>query len=413
MFDIVTEAKLFREYIQPGVDNQIIASSKLWDRFQKSDKLQLGGKLAKQTVRVGNSQAARASNSSIYPVAQESTPAQTLVYLKRAMMFTMKFDGFALETAQNAGTAMDPEKFEEEGILETVIDKMSRQVIGDGSGIICQAKGAGSGATALIVDSPYYADLTRFLKKGQVIDSYLAASQEIDSKAISDFDTATQTATIPSSTWTDNSNIRDEDTYGGVAEAAGTGEMMGLLGIVSNADPPEPNATLGLQGLLVASYPSWKAVVKSNGGVKRALTEDLILSAFDDIEMGNITVMLYTAKLRRVWASILREYKITDAKEMWGGWVGLPFYYDGKNIPMVVDRFMPDGTILGLDESQFTLYLTNKGKIVTWEEGRAGGYLQKVAGANQYQAEAHIFANLGVRTRRANFKISDLDEPTA
>jgi hypothetical protein len=411
MFDIVTEAKLFNEYITPGVIAQLQAQSKLWDRIKKSDKLELDGKVAKQKVRIANSQSARASNSSTYPTAAETTPEETLVYLKRAMMLSMQFDGFALESASKKGTQMDPESFEKEGLIETVVDDLSRQLMLDGSGHLCQANGLGSSSTTLTVNSPYYANATKFLKPGRVIDSYLSTSIEINSDKIVTVDSTTQVTLTTNASWTDDSWILNEDVYGTASEVAGKGEMMGLLGIVSASDPPTPNNTLGLQGLLVASYPDWKAISKTNGGVNRPLTEDLITSAIDDTELGEISVMLITQKLRRKWAELLREYKLTDSRTMWGGWSGMPFLYDGREIPMVVDKFVPDNMILGIDESKLTLYVTKKNAEITWEQGRDGSILQKVALKNEYVAEGHIFANLGTSVRKCHFLLDDLTEP--
>jgi hypothetical protein len=182
------------------------------------------------------------------------------------------------------------------------------------------------------------------------------------------------------------------------------------MGIISASDPPTPNATAGLQGLLVTNYPDWAAISSSNGGTKRALTEDLIISVLDQIELGTIDVMLITQKLRRVWATIVKDYRLNTSDVMWGGFKGMPFYYDGRQIPMIVDKFVPDGTILGLDSSKLTLYST-KGAEITWEQGRDKSILQKVANKNEYTAEGHIFANLGVSVRKAFFKICDLTEP--
>lgn len=413
MFDIATETKLFNDYIIPTVPKLFAAKSKMWDRIKKSDKLQLGGKAAKQKIVISHSQASGASSTAAYPTAQETTPEETLVYLKRAQMFQIKYDGFALETAMKGGTPIDPETFEKDGVLVTAIDDLSRQIMLDGTGHLCQANGAGNNSTALIVDSPFYADATKFLKVGRVIDSYVdsSATTGITAASISAVPT-TLTATLSAGeTWIDDEYIFNYNTHA-TSEAAATGEMMGLMGIISASDPPYPNASAGLQGITVAAHPEWAAISKGNSGVDRALTEDLIASAIDSIERGTITVMLYTMKLRRVWASLLRDYKITDSKTMWGGWSGLPYYYDGKEIPMVVDRFVPDGHILGLDESKLTLFVADKRGEVVWEQGRDGTYLQKVAGQNQYVSEGHVFANLGVSDRGCFFKLYDLSEPT-
>ena len=411
MFDIATETKLFNDFISPGVIGQIFAQSKIEGVIKKSDKEVLGGMIAKQKVMVGASQAARAASDSAYPAAQQSTPEETLIKLKRAMMFSIKFDGFALAVAAKGGTPLDPYEFEKQGILMTVIDDLSRQLISDGSGHVAQVNGAVTASPQVFIDSPYWTKLKRFLKKDRIIDIYNAAhTKQVDSNKIvavvSDGEiTLTGTPSCDDDAW-----IMNEDTYA-ASEGAGTGECMGLLGICSNLDPPYPNAAVGLQGLLVANYADWAAIVKSNGGVDRPLSEDLLISAIDEIEGGMTTAMLITLKTRRAWAAYLRNFKVTDKEVLWGGFSGLPFYYDGKVIPMVPDKFVPDGTILGLDEDKLTIYVTKQGQEISWEKGRDGSFLQKVAGKNEYVAEGNIFQNMGVSVRKAFWKVTDIQEP--
>lgn len=413
MFDVATQAKLFNEYITPGVQAEIKARSKMWDRIQKSDKIELGGLYARVKMLMAASQSSGARSDASYPDAQESTPGEGKVYLKRAQMFTLKFDGMSMELAAKTGTPIAPEEFEKKGIFITVADDMSRQLWGDGSGRLCQAKGLGSTSTALIVDHAKYANLKYFLKPNRVIDVVKTGSKELNSQKVSAFDEPTQTATVPSSTWSDDADVYNEDAYS-ATEGAGLGEMMGLQGIIRTTDPPAPNATAGLQGLLVATYPEWKANVKSNSGVKRPITEDLIVSGLDDgMEYGNISVLLGTLKIRRAYADLLVAYKtISNQEVLWGGWSGLPFIYDGKKIPLVADRFCPDGNLFGLDESRLTIFCTDKKAQVTWEKGygASSAILQKVAGYNQYQAEGHIFSNLGTDLRKAFVVIEDIDE---
>jgi len=414
MFDVSTQEKLFNEYITPGVIAEIKSRSKLWERIQRSDKVDLGGLYAKIKMLMAASQSARAASTAQYPTAAESTPAYATVYIKRAQMFTLKFDGMALELAEKSGTPMDPEEFEKKGIFITIADDMSRQLFGDGSGWWAQANGAGVGATALILDHPNYADLSKFAKVGRVIDGVTAASKEIDSNTITAF--ATATATITADTWTDNAYIYNEDVYS-ATEGAGLGEMMGLDGIVRATDPPAPNATAGLQGMLVATYPEWKATVKDNGGTDRDITEDLIVSLLDDVtEYGDVDVLLTTLKVERSYANLLTEYRtLPNAKALWGGWEGTAFNYHGKVIPVVSDRFCQDNWMYALDSSQLTLYCTNKKAQIYWEKGYGAqsGIMQKVAGYNQYQAEGHIFANLGTSLRKAHGVLKDIEEPTA
>lgn len=416
MYDTTTQAKAFKDYIAPGVVAEIKARSKIYERIQKSDKLILGGHTAKQKVLIRASQASRAGNSDAYPTPAESTPEEVTVVLKRAQMFSLQWSGFALEAAAKGGAVQDPVIFEKTGIVMTLRDDMSRQLLWDGSGRLCQAKGLGSTTATLVVDSPYLlTEPTKFLKNGRIIDAYDPAddSHDIDSIAILTKDSPTQVTLATTQSWADDSWIYNEDTWR-KTEAVSLGEMMGLLGICSDADPP----TGALQGLDVAGYPEWKAAVKTSDSM-RPFSEDLLISALDEAsEWGDPTFALITKKIRRVYRAYLSGLKVfgDQSKIMWGGWVGLPFLYDGKEIPLVPDNFVPDGHIIGGDEKKLTIYLTSAGKDgdeVTWEVGDSGKIMQKVAGYNRFTAEGHIFANMGVSVRASFFKIDKIEEPTA
>lgn len=414
MFDIATEQKLFLDYIAPSVIIQFGSLSKGWNEFKKSDRLTMGGKAGKQKVMVEGSQAFGASNTSDYPTPQESTPEETLVYLKRAMMFSMKWDGFALESAMKKGTPMDPEQFEKEGLFIGVFDDLSRQVFGDGTGRLAQCNGAGSGTATLVVDHPWFANATKFLAKNKYIDIYKDdGTKEVDGIKISSVDSATQVTLASTQSWSDNSWVYPKNVFvGDAAEAPGKGEIMGLMGFCSDANPPLGSSG-GLQGLDVSSYPIWKAKIFSNGGVLRPFSEDLLIQAHDD-PYTRATVSFITHKIRRKYLAYLRSFREYNTKIMWGGFAGIPFYYDGKEVPLIPDFFVPDGTILGVNEADITRFVTAKGdkggEEITWEKGRDGSILQKVAGKNEYAAEGHIFTNQGIKQRNTFYRIDDIQE---
>jgi hypothetical protein len=414
LWDIQTQLKLFNDYISPSVIVQFAAESKGWNEFHKSDRLTMGGKAGKQKVMVEGSQAYGASNTSDYPTPQESTPEETLVYLKRAMMFSMKWDGFSMESALKNGTPMDPESFEKEGLFVGVFDDLSRQIFSDGSGRLAQANGAGAGTATLVVDHPRYAKATKFLFKNRVIDIYTDAGvKEVDGIKIASVDSDTQVTLASSQSWTDNSWVYPKNVFvGSGGEEPGKGEMMGLLGFCSDANPPLGSSG-GLQGLDVASYPIWKAKVYDNGGTLRAFSEDLIIIAHDRPET-KVSVIFVTHGIRRKYIAYLRQFREYNTKVMWGGFSGIPFYYNGKEIPMVPDHYVPDNTMLGVDDDQITIFVTAKGskggEEITWEKGDAGGILQKVANKNEYVAEGHIFANLGIKKRNNFYRIDDVEE---
>jgi hypothetical protein len=332
-------------------------------------------------------------------------------------MFSLGFEGLSLELAKNQGSPIDPVAFEQQEMFKGLGDDMSRQLMGDGSGKIVDCNGAGTATTTVVVDSAYYTKpAPLFFKPKRVIDIYTpGGAQKVDSKYVVSVDSDTQITISAAGTWANDDAVYSEDAYY-ATEAVGKGEIMGILGIVRDTDPPLPNASAGLQGLLVGTYPDWKAKVWGNGGVARPFEEDLLVKAllYHERFGTKITVMLITQGIFRLWKQHLESFKvISDKKMLWGGWDALPFYYAGKEIPMVADLFVPDGQIIALAEDEFTLHLTNKNWI-TWESGYGadGRILQKVASRNAYVAEGHIFGNLGVRSRAGSgFRVTDIEEP--
>ena len=411
MFNIVDQAKLFNEFLTPGVLAEVSSLSKLWDRIKKSDKIEADGLYAKQKLLSAGGTSTRASSNSGYPTAKSSTPNYHLVYMKRSQMFSMQFDGFSLELASKKGASMDPQEFEKKGLFINLSDDMSRQLMGDGGGVLAVVNGAVTTSAVVVVSHPLYANATKFLKKDMVIDFYNGGTKQVDSATILSVDSPTQITLTAATSIATGATIRQEDTYT-ATEGAGLGEMMGIDGIIRATDPPAPNAAAGLQGLLVANDPQWKCYVNTNGS-NREISETLIETCFDNVEgWCKPSVLLTTQGVRRAWAAKLVSYKqLPNQKVLWGGWSGLPFLYDGREIPMVTDRFVPDNTLYGIDESMLTLYVTKLGQEITWEKGDSGGILQKVAGKNEYVAEGHIFSNMGTPMRRAvGFRLEKITE---
>jgi hypothetical protein len=419
LFDKTTQDALFNEYITPGVTAEIVSRSKLWANIRKSWKqIEPHGRYARQKLLMASTEATGARSDASYPTAQESTPGEAKVYIKRAQMFSLKWDGLALEASSKGGTPISAMEFEKKGLFIRMADDLSRQLMLDGSGRVAQANGAGVATATLTLDSPWYAGTTtargpsRFLKADRVIDVYLASASEVDSIAITSVDSATQVTLASVQTWTDDAWVFNEDAFT-ATEGMGTGEMMGLMGICDDADPPLPNATAGLQGLLVASYPEWIANVFGNSGTDRELSEDLMIQVMDECEdYSQIDVILTSPGVRRKYFALMKDYvTLPNQKVMWGGFSGLKFDYDGREIPVVMEKFVPDGKMLFLDSSQLTIHTLNP-NIITWEKGDAGGILQKVANYNQYVAEGHIFANLGTGHRRGFGLLEDITEPS-
>ena len=426
--NIEDQDELFNEFVSPEVETQLRAKSKMWDMIRKDWKhVDVEGLYAKQKVALEAPQSTGASYDDAYPDAQAVDVNKVLVYIKRAQMFTLGFSGFALEAARREGASAPPIQFEQEGLFLTMGDDLSRQLMMDGSGRLCQLDTCGADPTTVVTNS-YFAQATKFLKKNRKLEVHTLADAIGAGKAASSYDGTIYVSSITNNTTfelsANCSTSGDADDYYfnykayALTEKAGVGEMMGLMGIISDADPPQPNSASGLQGLDVATYPAWKAKVDDNpagvGGTDRALTEDLFIKMLDEVsDYADTDVILVTTGVRRAYYALIRDFvTLPNQKALWGGWEGLAFIYDGKKIPVVPDKFVPDGHALFISQKDLIIHVMTP-DILTWEKGfgSGGGILQKVAGYNRYIAEGHIFANMGTHRRNAFGVIKDITEP--
>jgi len=397
------QVKLFNEFISKGVINQIRPKSKILANAKKDWKhIDVSGLYAKQKLMLAGSESTGASSTDEYPTPQAGKAGETIVYIKRAQMFSMRFDGFTLEAALRKGAEMPPLDFEKDGLFIRMGDDLSRQLIGDGSGRIAKA-GAGTGTDTVTITAEKYAKATKFMKASRYVDIYTDADPGVAESVVAQVksvDSNTQITLEATETWTSGSWIFNHNVwFAGMNEAAGKGEMMGLLGIISNADPPLPNDA-GLQGLAVASNPAWKAHIFDNplgsGGTDRDIEEDLFIQVLDEVEAYATTdVILVSPGVYRQYFALLKSYvNLPNQKKLWGGFSGLVFIYNGREIPVVSDKFVPDGYAFFISDKNLILHVMTP-NMISWEQGISGaGILKQVTGRHAYVAEGHMYMNL-------------------
>lgn len=424
-FDITNadQVKLFNEFITPGVTSLFESESKIFGQIRKDwSKIDSTGKYAIQKISLRGSESYGASSTNDYPTATAGKFGESKVFMKRAEMFSLSFEGMTLEAAARKGAEADPLDFERDEQWKRIADDISRQLMGDGSARVALCNGAqgGGGSTTINCDHPWYDKATQFFEETEKLDVYTDADpgvREVNGIAVgsvTDKDTF-EWATVQ--TWGDNSWICKKNVYVD-DEAFGKGEMMGLMGIIRRTDPPRPNDSNGLQGLTVAAAPRWKAVVFDNplgtGGTARDLTEDLLIQVLDEVESyGKVDVILVSRGVYRAYFALLKQYHMnTNEKKLWGGWSGLVFLHDGREIPVVKDKYVPDGHAMFVTNKALVLHVLTP-NMIFWEKGLGGGgILQKVAGKNEYVAEGHMFMNLATNNRRAFGLLKDIKEPS-
>jgi hypothetical protein len=148
--------------------------------------------------------------------------------------------------------------------------------------------------------------------------------------------------------------------------------LNGILGLVSDVNPPAVVGNVGNIDRTVAGNSYWKSVVLANGGVNRVVTEDLLLQAEDGVrEKGGAMLTEWWSNLpiMRRYHEILRNesyYALGRTVGISGG-VGRSesgskgagedgdgkSIYDFSGVPWYADPFFEANTIIGLDKSHF------------------------------------------------------------
>lgn len=187
-----------------------------------------------------------------------------------------------------------------------------------------------------------------------------------------------------------------------VGITAGTegNELTGLLQLVQNAD-----ITATMQFISFATFPEWQAVVDSNGGVPRNITEDLLQKNVDNVETRSgqdVDTFLTTKGQRRKLIQIGLANVRHESAQLRLGYEKL--LYNGKK--MFVDR----QAILGV---LFLGNLAQLGRFIVKDWGSldvsTGG--ERVPHFDVTEFAYGTYMNLGIKQANAWGRIMDLQEP--
>jgi len=231
----------------------------------------------------------------------------------------------------------------------------------------------------------------------------------------------------------------DNVTDPGVTEAAGTfyvrplnlgtaaasgghrREIMGLRGIVTDSNLDEINIYNGtysgmsnndaLQGLAVASYSWWKAIVDSHAGgrytAQRALTFTLMQKMFDNVEEAagkdyGPNLILTTRAIRREYLELCQaDRRYVNTMELDGGWTAI----DYNGVPFTVDNDAIDGEIYFLTTSDLQIYRMSD---YDWMQ-KDGAILSRITGYDAYEAVLYRYAEMGCTRRNAQGVLTDIN----
>ena len=300
----------------------------------------------------------------------------------------------------NEGAFIKAIEAEMKGLTTDMVNNLSRQLFNDGSGILATC--ASNSGTAITVDS------TEKLRIGQRIDILVTASGETTNGVV-----GTTVSSITSDTVfvvADAPAGALSGDYSVYAAGSRNNELMGLKGIISNADPTSG----ALQGLDVATYPWWKATVQAGtGGANRAISDIILQKAIDTLwknSNGKATALYTSDGVRRAYQSYLSASRqIANTMDLKGGYKTIGF----NDLPIIVDKFAPAETIYVVDEDKLKFYRMsdNGGEDygLFWMD-EDGTILTKVTGYDAYEGVICLYSELGTNMRNAFVRIDDIIE---
>ena len=338
-------------------------------------------------------------HAGVYSVAENTNP-KTGAAKRQRMSTPVKFTFGSLEiTDQTLEAAAKADKKAVVPILTDDINSLittfekdiNRQWFGDGTGQLCLANGAGTGATALIVDTPG----TEYLIEGQYIE--IGASGSI---RIASVDSDTEVTLASVATWVDNDIVTKENDA----------EMMGFKGIIDDGD-----FVATFQGLARGSNPWLNANVDDDAEV---LTEADLIRQFNNARKfsqkfdakgnpNNKLIVFMGQTLFEKYGSLLTSMKRTQGlKEVLsGGWQGLEFM--GGQAAVMLEYDCPEGFVFITDMT--SLLRAELTKPFQWlaGEGDRGILTRSASNRTIWEATMKYYANLVVTRPKANSRLSN------
>jgi hypothetical protein len=303
------------------------------------------------------------------PDAVGNNYEQFVVTLKNLYGTTEISDKAVRASENNSGAFVSLLNAEMEGLLKASSFNFGRMLFGDGSGTLAVVSKVEDGVITL--------DSVKNLMEGMVVDFRTADGEVISSasqKRIIAIDRLNKTIAVSGSV----SNVE----VGAIVTIQGSynNEITGLKAIF--------NEEGNLYGLNKATHSWLKPYVKKNAG---AISEQTIQMALDTIEENagsTVNFIVCSWGVRRAIQNLFAKNKrFIDTLELAGGYKALSY----NGIPIVADRFCPEGTMYLLNTNDFTLH-----QLCDWQwlEGEDGKVLKQVAGKPVYTATLVKYADL-------------------
>lgn len=304
------------------------------------------------------------------PIAAGNNYGQFVTTLKN-LYGTIEISDKAIRaSASDAGAFVNLLNAEMEGLLKAASYNFGRMLFGDGSGVLA--------TVVSVTNSIIQVDSVKNIVEGMVVDFMLGETPStITGRRITTVDRTAKTITVTGSGIT-STNVPEGATI--TVQGSYGEEITGLKAIFKN--------TGSLYGLSRTANKWLIPYMKNNVG---DISETAIQSAIDYLEENagsRVNFIVCSSGVKRAFQNHLASYKRNiDVMDLQGGYKAISY----NGIPVISDRFCPEGTMYLLNTDDFALHQLCDWK---WLEGEDGKVIKQVAGKPVYTATLVKYAEL-------------------
>lgn len=302
----------------------------------------------------------------------------------------------------NSGSFVRQTESEMTGVTNDLKRDVSRQAWGDQSGKIVTL-GTTSNTVKVTVATTATAVQMRGLSVGMVIDIGTVASPTtvVSAATIVSIDDTVGASyvTIDSAVTTSSSHFIFRSGSVGVNTSY---EINGAQSIVSSAGT--------LFNVNPSTYPKWKSYVNGNSGTNRALSENLMATVVQNVQIQSgdyPKAAICSDGVFRAYSSLLTSLKrSTNTTQLKGGYSALDFNAASGTIPVTWDRDCPSNKVFFFNWDNLL-----EVREADWEfMDEDGAVLSRVAGLDAYGATLFMYHELTTDQRNAHGLLFDVTE---
>lgn len=339
----------------------------------KQSTADVWGKEIRRVARYGiNGGVSAGTETGSLPTAAGSNFEQFVCTLKN-LYGTIEISDKAMRaSANNAGAFVNLLNEEMESLLKAATYNFGRMLFGDGTGVLTTV--AAENTTNVISVTT-----VKNLVEGMMVDAIdeNGDSLELGFRKILYIDRDAKTVTLGGSTLIAGDIPKDSRI---VMQGSYLNELTGL-GAIFKTDGE-------LYGLPRSRHKWLVPYMKTNVG---AISETVIQKAIDYLEENTgskVNFIVCSSGVKRAFMKHLATYKRNcDVMDLAGGYKALSY----NGIPVISDRFCPDGTMYLLNSDDFTLHQLCDWK---WLEGEDGKVIKQIPGKPSYTATLVKYADL-------------------